>query len=125
MFKKIKYVSVFALLLLAFAACEQANDKNPVLLGKWQGTEWLIFGEPSGQDATKVRFEFLNDGNYTAGFGTQTESGSWRTVDDKLYTQATGRKEIMVKIIRLDSIVLKFEMNRAGQEETIVLNKVH
>ena len=102
-------------------ACKRVNDKNPELVGRWQGTEWLIFGKPSVQDATQVGFEFLADGTYTATYGQQIESGVWRTDKSRLYTTGEGRKEIMVKILKLDKERLKFEMNRAGQQETIEL----
>lgn len=116
----------FLLLLTAFAqgSCKRASDLNPALLGKWQGTEWLIFGKPSGQDATMVRFEFASDGNYSAVYGNQKEAGTWRTEKDKLYTSGEGRKEIMVKMLKLDGGTLLFEMNRTGQQETLELKKV-
>lgn len=110
--------------LLFVTSCQPENDKNPALFGKWRGKEWLIFDRPSGQDATQVFFEFKADGTYAAGFGEQGEKGVWRTVGDKLYTTAEGRKEIMVKIQTLNAITLKFEMNRGGQQETIELIKV-
>lgn len=111
-------------LMLILTACQPENDKNPALFGKWQGKEWLVFGKPSAQDAARVQFEFREDGAYTAAFGAQNESGVWRTVGDKLYTTADGRKEIMVKILTVDVSVLKFEMNRGGQQETLELTKV-
>lgn len=117
------YKLLFGLLLFV-TACQPENDKNPALFGKWQGKEWLIFDRPSGQDATQVFFEFGEDGAYSAGFGEQSEKGLWRTVGDKLYTTAEGRKEIMVKIQTLNSATLKFEMNRGGQQETIELIKI-
>ena len=116
------YALVFGLTLFMMA-CQRENDKNPALLGKWQGTEWLIFDKPSGQDATRVNFEFREDGAYSAGFGDQTEKGVWRTVGDKLYTTAEGRKEIMVKVLGVNATTLKFEMNRGGQPETRELIK--
>ncbi|MCK6695313.1 MAG: lipocalin family protein [Thermoanaerobaculia bacterium] len=106
------------------AGCQPENDKNTALIGKWQGTEWLIFDEPSGQDAAKVYFEFRPDGSYEAGMGAQSEKGVWRTAGDKLYTTAEGRKEIMVKMLEASPAVLKFEMNRGGQQETLILKKV-
>lgn len=106
-------------LLTAFGACERVNDHNPDLIGEWQGTEWLVFGKPSVQDAAQVHFAFTSDGNYTAAYGNQRETGVWRTDKSRLYTKAEGRKEIMVKILKLDGNSLKFEMNRGGQEETI------
>ena len=113
----------FALAILALSACQKTNDKNPALLGKWQGTEWLIFDKPSGMDATQVNFEFKDDGTYSAQFAAQNQSGTWRTEKDKLYTQETGKQEIMVKLLKLDATNLDFEMNRGGQKETLKLVK--
>lgn len=115
---------LMVIVALTPTACQPENDKNPALTGKWQGTEWLIFDEPSGQDATKVYFEFRPDGSYEAGMGAQNEKGVWRTVGDKLYTMAENRREIMVKILEVNANALKFEMNRGGQQETLILKKV-
>jgi hypothetical protein len=105
------------------AACQKTNDKNPILIGQWQGAEWLIFDKPSGMDAKQVSFEFKDDGTYSARFGEQNQSGTWRTEKDKLYTQETGKQEIMVKMLVLESANLEFEMNRGGQKETLKLTK--
>ncbi|MBX2889566.1 MAG: hypothetical protein KF734_01440 [Saprospiraceae bacterium] len=114
---KIKLLILFVALVLT--ACQSTNDKNPALLGQWQGTEWLIFDKPSGMDASKVHFEFKDDGTYSASFGNQNQSGIWRSDKDKLYTTETGKKEIMVKILKADGTSLDFEMNRGGQQETL------
>lgn len=111
------------LTITLFSACQKANDKNPALLGKWQGTEWLIFDKPGGMDATQVGFEFKEDGTYNARFGNQNQNGTWRTEKDKLYTQETGKQEIMVKLLKVDPESLEFEMNRGGQKETLKLAK--
>jgi len=124
MMKKQAYLLAIALFMLAITACKRENDNNPALYGKWQGVEWLALGKPIGQDAAQVHFEFLADGNYSARFGDQNESGTWRTVKEKLYTQAKGRQEIVVRILHLDDSTLKFEMNRGGRQETIQLNKI-
>jgi len=110
---------LFGLLL---SSCQKTNDKNPALFGQWQGTSWLIFDKPSEIDASQVHFEFKGEGAYSAQFGKQSEQGLWRTEKDKLYTTAEGKKEIMVKLLRVDSI-LRFEMNRGGQKETLELAK--
>ena len=115
------YLFLLSFWMLAF--CKQANDNNPVLPGKWQGTEWLIFDQPSGMDATKVMFEFNADGTYSAEFGSQRQKGSWRTEKDKLYTTEEGKKEIMVKLLKADAANLEFEMNRGGQKEILKLVK--
>ena len=119
---KIKILTI-ALALTALIACQKVNDKNPVLLGNWQGTEWLIMDKPSGIDASQVGFEFKEDGTYSAQFGDQKQTGTWRTEKDKLYTQETGKKEILVKMLKYDGAVLDFEMNRGGQKEILKLVK--
>ena len=116
-------LSLLIIGLLSFAACKRANDNNPAIIGKWQGKEWLVFGKPMGEDASQVEFEFTAEGDYSARFGEQEESGVWRTQKEKLYTTAQGQQEIVVKILRLDSTTLKFEMNRGGQQETLELTK--
>lgn len=116
-------LSLLIIGLLALAACKRANDNNPALIGKWQGKEWLVFGKPIGEDASQVEFEFTAEGDYSARFGSQEESGVWRTQKEKLYTTAQGEKEIVVKILQLDATTLKFEMNRGGRQETLELTK--
>lgn len=114
---------LFLTALVLLTNCQKVNDKNPVLLGQWQGTEWLILDKPSGMDATQVSFEFKEDGTFNAQFGDQKQSGVWRTEKDKLYTTETGKKEIMVKLLKCDGMALDFEMNRGGQKEILKLAK--
>ncbi len=114
---------LFLTAVLSLAACKRADDRNPALTGKWQGTEWLIFDQPSGMDAAQVFFEFRTDGSYAADFGKQHQQGTWRTEKDKLYTTEEGKKEIMVKLLKIDAANLEFEMNRGGQKETLKLSK--
>lgn len=120
---KMKHLFLIAILSLGLTACQKANDKNPLLIGQWQGTEWLIFDKPSGMNAAQVGFEFKEDGTYSAQFGDQKQSGTWRTEKDKLYTQETGKQEIMVKMLTINDKALDFEMNRGGQKETLKLAK--
>lgn len=109
--------------LLTITACQKVNDKNPALLGNWQGTEWLIMDKTSDIDATQVGFEFKEDGSYSAKFGNQNQSGTWRTEKDKLYTTETGKQEILVKLLKYDGAALEFEMNRGGQKEILKMIK--
>lgn len=119
---KINFLCVF--LALAFlTSCTKVNDKNPALLGKWQGTEWLVMDKPSAMDATKVHFEFREDGSYTAAFGDQSQSGVWRTEKDKLYAKEDGKQEIMIKMAKIEPTAIDFEMNRSGQKELLKLKK--
>jgi hypothetical protein len=120
---KINMLLAAAIATFSLMACQKTNDKNPALFGQWQGTEWLIMDKPGGMDAAQVSFEFKEDGNYTAAFGNQIQSGTWRTDKDKLYTTETGKKEIMVKLLKYDGQALEFEMNRGGQKEIMKLAK--
>lgn len=117
------FLAAAATATFSLMACQKTNDKNPVLFGQWQGTEWLIMDRPGGMDAAQVSFEFKENGNYSAAFGNQTQNGTWRTDKDKLYTTETGKKEIMVKLLKADGQVLEFEMNRSGQKEILKLAK--
>lgn len=110
--------------VLALTSCKQPPEHNPILIGQWQGTNWLINGQVAGIDASQVHFEFSADGGYTASFGTQAEKGTWYTRGDKLYTTADGRKEIIVKLIKIEPQALSFEMNRGGRPETLELKKI-
>ena len=118
-----KHIFSLVLLIASLVACQKTNDKNPALLGKWQGTEWLVFDKPGDMDAAQVSFEFREDGTYTAQFSNQNQSGTWRTEKDKLFTQENGKQEIMVKLLKADATGLDFEMNRGGQKETLKLLK--
>ncbi len=118
---KLKFIIIIA--IASLVSCQKTNDKNTALLGQWEGTEWLIFDKPSDIDASQVKFEFREDGTYTAQFGNQNQMGTWRTEKDKLYTTETGKQEIMVKLLKADGASLDFEMNRGGQKETLKLVK--
>lgn len=119
-----KHILFLLLLVVGLAACQKTNDKNPALIAKWEGTEWLIMDKPSGMDASQVYFEFKEDGTYAARFGNQNQSGTWRSEKDRLYTQETGKEEIMVKVLKVDAAILEFEMNRGGQKEILKLTKL-
>jgi hypothetical protein len=116
-------IIIFLWAIALLPACKKVNDKNPALLGVWQGTEWTIMDKPGGMDASQVKFEFKEDGTYSAQFGSQQQSGTWRTEKDKLYTTENGKKEIMVKLLQANGTRLEFEMNRGGQKEVLKLEK--
>jgi hypothetical protein len=101
----------------------KVNDKNPMLIGRWKGTEWLIMDKLADVDANMILFEFKDDATYTAALGSQVQTGTWRTQADKLFTTEKGKQEIMVKLLRADGEVLEFEMNRGGQKEIMKLAK--
>lgn len=87
------------------------------VLGSWQGTEWLLKGEPSGMDAKLLHFDFRENGTYDANFGPQHKSGTWRVLKDTLYTTETGKKELPIKVLKNDETSLHLELNLKGQKE--------
>ena len=118
-------VGATALLLLLplLNACQQEKTLLPTLFGYWQGQNWYIEDKPADVDAAQVAFEFKPDSTYAAQFGEQIESGTWYTQDDKLYTTAKGRSQIVTRILEVDEQELKIEMNRGGRKERLELIK--
>lgn len=105
-------------------AVQTINDKNPAVLGKWQGTEWIFMGKPSGMDATQVNFEFKEDGTFKANFAEQHKSGTWRTKQDSMFTMEPGKREIPIRLLKSDGSGLVFEMDVKGNKEIIKFRKV-
>ncbi len=106
--------------LLSVFACspEQNNQK---VVGDWQGVSWKVKGEDSGRNAADVSFSFNAGDTYTAAFGQQKEEGTFRLVEDKLYTTAKGQAEKMVKVSLYSLDTLVMDMNRVGILEQLVL----
>lgn len=84
--------------LAAFVACQRANDKNPALLGKWQGTEWLIDKSLPVPGTAQISFEFNEDGTYAAQFGKQKQVGTWRTQKKTLYMKEESKGEVEAEL---------------------------
>ena len=114
----------FFSLILFFVACSpnEADQKTTAeLIGDWKGVDWLVFGKPADFDVSTVRFSFDSEGNYTAAYGEQKERGTFRVRKDKLYTTDEQKLEKVVRIKGTVTDTLKLEMNRMGQDETLVL----
>ncbi len=119
--KKLTFFVAF-ISLFAVISCIQSKNKD-LLVGNWKGAEWLVDGNPSEYDVSKVAFSFAGDGGYNADFGGSKERGTYILRDDKLYTTPEGQLEIMVKIAKLTKDSLVFDMNRSGQSERLTLLK--
>lgn len=110
----------FSFLMLVIAACNNAgNDK--LLLGKWNGAEWLIDGKPSNYDVKNTFFNFDSTGHYTFDYSGNNEKGTYKLENEMLFTTPDNEKEIMVKITKQTKDSLVFEMNRSGQPEQLTL----
>jgi len=112
--------------MLFLFACQQ-EDKTPLLMGTWKGASWTVAGKDSGRKASNVRFEFKNDNTYTAAFEGDKEAGTFRLRGDgKLFTTEKGGAKIekATKLAKITSDTLIMNMNRAGDNEQLVLVKV-
>jgi hypothetical protein len=112
----------FYLLFLSATLYSCSNSKySSLIVGNWQGVEWLVNGNPSANDAKATSFIFTFTKEYTYENSGVIEKGSYKVVSDKLYTTPYDQLEIMVRIAKLTADSLVFDMNRAGQNETLVL----
>lgn len=113
----------FALILLITACKPEPKFDITLLYGEWTGADWLVQGKSSGRDAREVRFTFDQSNNYTASYGEQKESGTFRVEGSKLYTTAEDKIEKVVKVDRISTDSLFLDMNRVGQAEQLILVK--
>jgi hypothetical protein len=109
-----------ALSVICLIACNTTQNAK-MIVGNWSGTEWLVDGKPSDNDAAGTSFQFKEDGNYTYNYAGTIESGLYKLDGDNLYTTPAGGQTIMVHIMRLTKDTLQFDMNRSGRAETLTL----
>lgn len=118
--KKVVIIILVFCVVLAAISCNE-GEKKQLLVGDWNGAEWLINGHASAYDVNAVHFNFGKDDRYNSDFGGDIEKGSYIIRDDKLYTTPDDELEIMVKIEKLTKDSLVFDMNRSGQSEKLTL----
>ncbi len=104
------------------AACGDLKN-NKLIIGNWQGAEWLVNGQPSENNPLVTSFSFNDKGEYSFTYSGTVEKGSYKVENNMLFTTATGQQEIMVYIKNLTTDSLVFDMNRGGQAETLTLLK--
>ncbi|HNP53351.1 MAG TPA: lipocalin family protein [Ferruginibacter sp.] len=109
------------LLMILLASCGSSNQNDKKIIGKWDGVVWMIAGQPSKNDALDTHFSFDDKGNYEYDYAGNKESGTYKVENDMLFTKPINESEIMVKIARLTDDSLVFDMNRGGQNESLVL----
>ena len=112
----------FALVVILFISCAN-TENNKKIVGKWVGTDWLVNNAPATMDATKAVFIFAEKGNYSFDYAGTKEEGTYKVENDMLFTKSANQQEIMVKIFKLTTDSLVFDMNRAGQEERLTLRR--
>jgi len=114
----------FFLTVLFLASCGDKPATPEVIYGQWQGVSWTVEGKEAGMNAAAVKFQFFAPQEYEASFGDQQEKGTFSVTGDKLYTNAEGQMQKMVRMVRLTADTLEMEMNRAGVKENLLLKKV-
>ena len=112
----------FAIVVILFTSCAN-TENNKKIIGKWAGTEWLVNNAPSNLDASKASFNFDDKGNYSFNYAGTKEEGTYKVENDMLFTKPTNQQEIMVKIFKLTTDSLIFDMNRSGQAERLTLRR--
>ncbi len=106
--------------LLLLLSCNN-SENNKLIIGNWNGAEWLIDGKPSGRNVHRTYFTFNDKGDYTYEYSGTKESGKYKVENDMLFTTPSNQQEIMVKITKLTKDSLIFDMNRSGQSESLTL----
>jgi len=119
-----KNASIFGVILLmqVISSCN-TKESNPLLYGEWRGAEWLIEGNASNRNVAETYFSFDPNGNYSFGYGSTIEKGTFKVENDMLFTKPEGQAEMMVKISKLTKDSLVFDMNRGGTVEVLTLLK--
>ena len=108
--------------IILFTSCAN-TENNKKIVGKWAGTEWLVNNAPATMDATKAAFNFDDKGNYSFNYAGTKEEGTYKVENDMLFTKPANQQEIMVKIFKLTTDSLVFDMNRSGQAERLTLRR--
>ncbi|MEO7444906.1 MAG: lipocalin family protein [Ferruginibacter sp.] len=117
---KLKKAGIISLFFLC--SCNP-HEKYLLIIGDWNGSEWLVDGKPGLRNAQETHFNFNDGGNYTFIYGSTIEKGKYKIDDNKLYTKPLGQEEIMVNIGKLTADSLIFVMNRSGVHEILILLK--
>ena len=121
--KQLNLIRPGSILLLFFIFSCSSNENEILLHGEWVCTSWTSAVNPANRCNNNVYFKFSEDKKFNSEITTLKEEGTYYIRKDVLYTQAEGRKEINVRILKLNQDTLHFGMNRGGVEEDLVLIK--
>lgn len=113
-------ILLFTAFLFLFFSCNEVDQT--LLHGEWKGAAMIENGKAVDKGADKSKFQFLPNGNYTYEIAHHKEAGTYRTLEDKLYTTDTTNTNHIEKVVRVahlsaDSLFL--EMNAGGVPQTL------
>jgi Lipocalin-like domain len=113
----------FLLMGLLLSSCTGETKNNKLILAYWQGSSWVSNGKILDRNVTSTNFTFNEKEIYRFENNGNIETGTYKVENDNLFTKPEGQEEIMVKISKLTTDSLVFDMNRGGQAETLTLIK--
>jgi len=100
---------------------------HTLLHGKWKGVSMSEKGKEVEKGAKGAEFNFFPNGTYTYEIAHHKEAGTFRTLEDKLYTTDTlnsSRIEKVVQVANLTTDSLFMNMNSAGISQQLKCYKV-
>jgi hypothetical protein len=119
--KKLLFISI---IIIAFIACENNEEKYKLLVGHWQCSDWTVAGDSTNKCIDSVYFVLNEDKTYRSVLGSAKESGDYKINGDRVVFSPDGKPmDIPVRILQLNSVYFEFMMNRGGTEEIITLKK--
>ena len=59
----------FLFICVTVSSCGADNPNGKLIVGNWQGAEWLINNQPSERNVNETSFLFDDKGNYTFNYG--------------------------------------------------------
>ena len=118
--KNLNRLFYFAIICMTVVSCTD-NKNNKLIAGNWQGVEWLVNNAPADRNVQQTAFSFDDKGAYSFDYGGTKETGTYKVENDMLFTTPEHQSEIMVKILKLTTDSLVFDMNRGGSAEQLTL----
>ncbi len=119
---KTKFALAIFTAIFLYSCADTVTNKR--ILGNWQAVSWVTNGGTAlDRNVATTQFSFDSTGNYSFVNNGNVENGTYKVELNNLFTTASGKQEIMVKITKATTDTLVFDMNNGGQKETITLLK--
>ena len=120
---KTKFALAIFTAIFLYSCADTLTNKR--ILGNWQAVSWVSNGGTAlDRNVATTQFSFDSTGNYRFVNNGNVEKGTYKVELNNLFTTASGKQEIMVKITKATTDTLVFDMNNGGQKETITLLKI-
>jgi len=107
---------------MTFLNCESNNFDPQLLVGSWEVSSWEIDETDKAIDQM-MDMTFNEDGSYLVDYGSEQENGKYWIAGKYLHTVEKGQAEKKVKLVELVVDSMRFQMNRGGRLESVLLLK--